>query len=1105
MPNEAVVYRKEIVVGGPSPEEWRGRKVPRYPMRPYLGAVQIVSPAHVYVFIDNEEVYRSDRAKENHLVVLSPFFSPGEHVIMVAASAKGFAMAGFFVSAGSDPVFGSNPLITDKAWKVEKFPPGTVFEMEAWCRPGFDDSGWSPVQVDRDRGLIANEDALVAAIWRDGIEQLSNDIAEAECRLNLISQKGIATVDDIAYYGWGPDRLSAAVLAATSKGFSLVLNAQAIVANLRTVDVRDIGSFRANRRGLIEAMRAATGVRAVAESATSLLYVEDELKNLSNAYLFVKGSNGDLALDVKELERQVRQAELYCLHWEDMEPNEYERSWTVWRKAMYTSRLARELRARMEKAWGHPLNRYNESRFSMMGWIPNADLVGGELGDWGLHVGEIEAPPIISPPGRWRFKTDPNDEGLAQRWHTIGLNIEGQWATMDVPGMWEGRYKDTNPKAVAQNPYPGKAEVSGERPYYGYAWYRTRVRVPDEWRGNDLELHISWANDWDWTFFNEQLVGKTGPETPNWTETPRRYSIPKDVVRFGEDNVIAIRVFDAGGEGGLGKVELRCPGLLAGGAAQPMTVVRSFLSPGILVKTPSDEITIWGKKQSGGFVLLPLRSGLAVRELKPGESAYSVSKDGKLAENWFLWSSGFAGSESDRPVEVVLEKNLSELRASEESERGNLTAIFAESGARVVLIRPLRARLSKGEIRLSERELRTCRFWAGALLEYPVGYTEMTRLDPQNKDFVQVFDMYNYESLNNAWGIKPLRLAPASLFLTYALKTGWPELSVDGDLADTGFDLRKYGNYEALPDSNIISYRYPRDKMLRLGGFTSWVFMPWDAGVPGNDRECEVVAQSGANSYRPQHNFAGEKARVFADYCNKYGLNYMNNPDNELGGKGGKRGENVEAWVNHYRELAGMFKNRPEYAVAYDLINEAANMKPEVYNPLIERLTEEIRRLDPLHLIYVETCNSWGAVEQFPNLGVTGDARTIYSFHDYNFRLRDEDRYPSLKWDIQQMYKRWMPAFDFQIKNHVRIHLGEFGGYEKGGEFNPCAVTMLHDVFRIADQFNWHFNYYPGRGIAWPRADGSLRPNTVFWGFKRYFDLGYFNMYFTPEERKIIR
>ena len=1081
MPNRVVVYRKEITVPA-------GREG--------VAALHIASPGHLYVFLDGKEVYGSDRRKENH--VLHPFLSPGRHVLMVAAPAEGFAMAGFLhsdrQSLGKESPF--LPIFSDATWRVNKFPPTTAIELELCCKAGFDDSRWFPVEADADRSRGASLEILVSVLWRGELERLSSDVDEAEWRLTLIARKGIAIVDSIAYYGWEADRVHPAAVSAAREGLASIPRARQAIAELLTKDVRNGASFDSGRAALFEVKGAVSRIRDLLESATNILYLADQAKNLANCSVLLKKGGNDFSPELGAFLQAFRSAE------EALVRRDY-RSASA--NALHAVALANALQNKMEQAWGHPLNRYNESRFSTMGWIPNADLVDGELADWGLHVGVAEAPLVVPVPRRWQFNLDPNNEGLARGWHTIGFNVEGQWPTLNVPGTWENRYGETNPNAPAQNPYKGKADVSSEGPYNGFAWYRTRVRIPDEWRGNDLELLLSWADDWDWTYFNERLVGKTGPETPNRTKAPRRYSLPRDIVKFGEENVIAIRVFDAGGEGGLGSVELRCPGLIAGGTSQPVSVIRSFLSPGILLHARGNELTVWGKKEADGQLFLPLRRGIALKKLRPGQSAYRLDRDQKLVENWLLWSPGFAGGAADRPVEIVLEKNPIEINAAQEGDRGSLTFVFAEAGGHAVFIRPLPAPRSEASQNLSEESFATCRFWARALLEYPLDYTEITRLDPGDTGFVQVFDMYDYRSLRSDWDVKPLRLAPAPVFLTYALRTGWPGLTVGNKLTDTGFDLGKYGTYQAVLGSDTVSYRYPRDKMLRLGGFTSWVFMPWDAGVPGNDRECEVISQTGANTYRPQHNFAGEKPRLFADYCNRYGINYMNNPDNVLGGKGGKHGENADAWVSHYRELARTFRDRPEYAVAFDLINEAANMKPEIYNPLIKRLTGEIRKIDPIHLLYVETCNSWGAVEQFPALAVTGDPRTIYSFHDYNFRLRGDDRWPSLRWDIQQMYKRWMPAFDFQLKNHVRLHLGEFGGYEKGGEFNPCAVTMLHDVFRILDQFNWHFHYYPGRGIMWPRADGSLRPNTVARAFQRYFDLGYFNMYFTPEERKVIQ
>ncbi|MGC8843117.1 MAG: alpha-amylase family glycosyl hydrolase, partial [bacterium] len=75
--------------------------------------------------------------------------------------------------------------------------------------------------------------------------------------------------------------------------------------------------------------------------------------------------------------------------------------------------------------------------------------------------------------------------------------------------------------------------------------------------------------DFDWVYFNGQLIGHTGEETPNWWEKHRVYVIPRELVKWGKENLLAIRIYDRGGEGGIrGPIfivkkedweELRCP------------------------------------------------------------------------------------------------------------------------------------------------------------------------------------------------------------------------------------------------------------------------------------------------------------------------------------------------------------------------------------------------------------------------------------------------------------------------------------------------------------------------------------------------------------------
>jgi sialate O-acetylesterase len=73
--------------------------------------------------------------------------------------------------------------------------------------------------------------------------------------------------------------------------------------------------------------------------------------------------------------------------------------------------------------------------------------------------------------------------------------------------------------------------------------------LPQSWAGKDLVLNLPPVDDYDTTYFNGTRVGGIGKETPNSYEKPRRYSVPGGLVHGGR-NVIAVRVFDAAGNGG---------------------------------------------------------------------------------------------------------------------------------------------------------------------------------------------------------------------------------------------------------------------------------------------------------------------------------------------------------------------------------------------------------------------------------------------------------------------------------------------------------------------------------------------------------------------------
>jgi len=88
----------------------------------------------------------------------------------------------------------------------------------------------------------------------------------------------------------------------------------------------------------------------------------------------------------------------------------------------------------------------------------------------------------------------------------------------------------------------------------GFAWYRAFVTVPKDWAGRDLTLDLGRIDDCDETFVNGTKVGSSGTMPPKAKPafgTVRRYRVPATCVRFGAWNLIAVRVYDNGGRGGI--------------------------------------------------------------------------------------------------------------------------------------------------------------------------------------------------------------------------------------------------------------------------------------------------------------------------------------------------------------------------------------------------------------------------------------------------------------------------------------------------------------------------------------------------------------------------
>lgn len=128
-----------------------------------------------------------------------------------------------------------------------------------------------------------------------------------------------------------------------------------------------------------------------------------------------------------------------------------------------------------------------------------------------------------TPPGP---HIDPGNGALAEGWAKRDHD-ESNWKPIDLPVMWQ---------------------AAGMR-HNGAVWFRRHVRPPADWAGEPLTLCLGAVDDFDVTYFNNHEIGRTGEETPGFWSVRRKYVVPAQFVR-GDDNVIAVRVFDQWGDGG---------------------------------------------------------------------------------------------------------------------------------------------------------------------------------------------------------------------------------------------------------------------------------------------------------------------------------------------------------------------------------------------------------------------------------------------------------------------------------------------------------------------------------------------------------------------------
>jgi sialate O-acetylesterase len=125
---------------------------------------------------------------------------------------------------------------------------------------------------------------------------------------------------------------------------------------------------------------------------------------------------------------------------------------------------------------------------------------------------------------QWDENVAKNDLGINEGWVNPELN-DATWVKMNLPQLWEG---------------------AGLSDFDGVVWFRYEFMLDEAEANAGITLNLGMIDDSDISYVNGKEVGST----INKYNEKRVYKIAPAVLKKGR-NVIAVRVFDTGGGGGI--------------------------------------------------------------------------------------------------------------------------------------------------------------------------------------------------------------------------------------------------------------------------------------------------------------------------------------------------------------------------------------------------------------------------------------------------------------------------------------------------------------------------------------------------------------------------
>ena len=128
----------------------------------------------------------------------------------------------------------------------------------------------------------------------------------------------------------------------------------------------------------------------------------------------------------------------------------------------------------------------------------------------------------------WRARPEPKKKGLAKSWMKPS-HRDSDWVFVSPGDPWESQTL---------------SEVDGA------VWFRKRVRIPESWKGRAPQLLIDGIADGFQLYLDGEMLIELGPNPTTWKSLVN-LRLPRSQLKAGKEQLIALRVVDSGGLGGL--------------------------------------------------------------------------------------------------------------------------------------------------------------------------------------------------------------------------------------------------------------------------------------------------------------------------------------------------------------------------------------------------------------------------------------------------------------------------------------------------------------------------------------------------------------------------